>query len=119
MTAPTPPAETQPAETPPWGTPLFPQRYVWLVLLSALDVLMTTVILTVGGREANPLADWVLGNFGLRGMTIFKFVLISGVILLIEYLGRRDRAAGKRLCFYALVLTMFPVVVALVSLALV
>jgi hypothetical protein len=103
-------------DSPPWGTLLFPDRYVWLVLFSALDVFMTFVILSLGGLEANPVADWILQRFGIAGMTVFKFVLITVVILICEYVGRRDREAARRLTVYGLALTMMPVVFALILL---
>ena len=102
---------------PAWGVPLYPDRYVWVVLLSALDAMLTFVILQLGGMEANPIADFVLQTLGIGGMTIYKFVLITFVILLCEYVGRRDRAAGSRLTVYALILTVLPVAVAVVLLA--
>lgn len=100
-------------DPPPWGTPLFPNRYVWFVLFSAMDVLMTFLILSVGGREANAVANFILERYGLAGMTVFKFLLVTFVILLTEYVGRKSLAAGRRLTVYAIALTVMPVLVAL------
>ena len=98
----------------PWGTLLFPQRYLWFIVFSALDVLLTFVILQLGGREANPVADWVLQTLGIAGMTVFKFALVSLVIVLIEIVGRRDMPAGRRMTLYAIALTMTPVVISVI-----
>ncbi|MEM8874697.1 MAG: DUF5658 family protein [Planctomycetota bacterium] len=105
-----------PDNPPPWGTLLFPDRYVWFVLFSTLDVMMTFVILSIGGAEANPVANWILERFGISGMTIFKFVVISFVILLCEYVGRLNFEAGRRLTVYGIALTLMPVVFALILL---
>ena len=92
--------------------PLYPNRYVWFVFLSAMDVMMTFVVLWFGGREANGLADWVLQRFGIAGMTLFKFAIVVFVILLCEYVGRRNDRAGRRLAEWAVALTCVPVVIA-------
>ena len=101
----------------PWGRPLYPNRYVWFVLLSTLDLLFTFVILRLDGREANGVADWVLRRYGIAGMTLFKFALVAFVILLCEVVGRHDDRSGRRLAEWSIALTCVPVVIALVLLA--
>ena len=51
----------------------FPNLYLWLVFLSALDVVLTRVILYFGGTEVNPVADWVIVQWGQMGLSLFKF----------------------------------------------
>jgi hypothetical protein len=94
----------------------YPNHYVWLVFLSALDIMFTRVVLHVGGTEANPLAMLVISRWGLPGMVIFKFLLVSVVILLCETVGRRDDQAGRRLCEFGIVITCVPVLLALLLL---
>ena len=50
--------------------PLYPNRYVWFVFLSAMDVFMTFIVLQIGGSEANGIANWILERYGLSGMTL-------------------------------------------------
>lgn len=38
----------------------FQNEYVWFVFFSAMDVMLTWVILWRGGREVNPIADRVI-----------------------------------------------------------
>jgi len=38
----------------------YPNAYVWYVFLSTMDILFTWMILTAGGREVNPVAQWFL-----------------------------------------------------------
>ncbi len=91
---------------------LYPNLYAWFVFLSTMDVLMTFVVLWFGGSEANSLANWVLERWGFAGLTIFKFVLVTFVIVLCEVIGRRDAGAGRLLIRAGLVLTCVPVVLA-------
>jgi hypothetical protein len=51
------------------------RRLIYFVLLSVLDLLLTTWLLRAGGGqvyEANPLAAWWLGRFGWAGLAAFK-----------------------------------------------
>ena len=96
--------------------PLYPNRYVWFVFLSTMDVFMTFIVLQFGGAEANSLANWILVRFGLAGMTIFKFVMVVFVIGLCEIVGRLDERAGRLLIGAGLIITCAPVVLAFVLL---
>ena len=69
---------------------LYPNFYMWLVFVSALDVILTRVILFFGGTEVNPIADWILGEFGRIGMSVFKFMIVAIVIICCEIIGRRS-----------------------------
>lgn len=91
--------------------------YVWLVLVSALDIMLTWVILYLGGWEVNGVAASIIERFGLVGIVVFKFVMVIVVILICEFLGRRRPAAGRFLAQAAIALTCIPVVLALWQLA--
>lgn len=91
---------------------LYENTYVWLVFLSAMDIMMTWVVLYFGGREANALADAVLRRWGLPGMALFKFAFIIVAILVAELVGRRDYAAGRTFARFAVLITCLPVLVA-------
>lgn len=93
--------------------PLYPDRYVWFVFLSALDVMFTYLVLWFGGNEANRIANWVLHRFGFTGMIWFKFALVVFVILICEFVGRRNSRMGRLLINVSLVVTCFPVVLAM------
>lgn len=91
--------------------------YVWLVLVSALDIMLTWVILYLGGYEVNGVAAYVIHHFGLGGMVTFKFIMVIVVVLICESLGKRSQSAGKRLAQIAIALTCIPIAVALAQLA--
>ena len=92
--------------------PLYPNLYVWFVFLSAMDVIMTFLVLYFGGTEANSLANWILQRFGLPGMTLFKFAMVTFVIALCEIAGRLNERAGRLLITAGIIVTCIPVVLA-------
>lgn len=94
----------------------YQNHYVWFVFISALDIKLTWVILTFGGREANHVADFVIQRFGLPGLVLFKLVIVVFVVLLCEAVGRRREGAGKTLAEWAIAITCIPVAVALYQL---
>lgn len=96
----------------------YPDHYTWLVLVASLDILLTYVILHLGGLEANPLAAKVIYRWGVPGMVIYKFIFIIIAILVAEAIGKRREPTGRKFCEYAIVISAFPVILALTLLAL-
>src|SRR5207245_2795819 len=111
-----------------------PNHYVWMVLFSALDIMLTHKILGAhrfsgvseavfgeagpfNGRELNSLADWVIRQFGLWGAIGLKFASVILVVLICEFVGTRSARAGRRLAWILVILSTFPVVWELVALA--
>jgi hypothetical protein len=104
-------------KTDPTGPPvLYPNHYTWFVLLSALDIIMTYVVLWAGGYEANSYAAGIIHRWGVPGMAIYKCVLIAIVVGICELVGRRNIRAGRNLATAAVVLSIFPVALAFVLL---
>lgn len=89
---------------------LYQNEYVWFVLVSALDVMLTWVILMLGGSEVNAIANSVLMRWGLKGLVVFKFALVVVVISVCEAVGRRRPEAGRRLARAAVAITCVPLV---------
>lgn len=96
---------------------LYATMYPWILLVASLDVMLTTVVLTLGGVEANPLAAAVLQWGGVPAMTAYKFALIFFVILICEIVGTRTHSTGRRLAEWAVALNAIPVTFALALLA--
>ena len=88
----------------------FPNLYLWLVFLSALDVVLTRVILYFGGTEVNPLADWIIINWGQMGMSLFKFGIVAFVISICEYTARLDQRMAFRLALAGCIISALPVI---------
>jgi hypothetical protein len=91
---------------------LYPNLYTWLLFVSALDVMLTWVVLYYGGREANALADAVIHHLGLPGLVAFKFALVLLVIILCEVVGRKRPRTGQKLAAAGIAITLVPVVIA-------
>ena len=96
---------------------LYPNAYLWLVLVSALDLMLTWVILHFGGYEGNAVAAAVIERFGLNGLVAFKFAIVMLVIILCEWAGRRRASAGRGLAVFAIAVTCVPVVMSFYYLA--
>lgn len=77
----------------------------WFILVGALDVFMTYLILrsSAEGRtrnvliEGNPVARWILHQWGIQGMVYFKFGMIAFVCLIAEYVGQHRSELGRNL----------------------
>lgn len=94
---------------------LYPSRYAWYVFISALDVILTTVLLHLGAEEVNAVANWVLGRWNIAGLVVFKFVLVSFVLGVCEFVGRRRPRTGKWLIEWAVGITCIPVLLAILQ----
>ena len=87
-----------------------PNLYMWLIFVSALDVILTRVILFFGGTEVNPIADFILDQWGRLGMSIFKFIIVGFVIVACEFIARRKPRTSRRLAIASIIISMAPVV---------
>ena len=83
--------------------------YPWLVLVTLLDVFLTSRILAMGGSELNALADHVLTHAGVPGMLAFKLLAIGVVMAICEFIARRDDPRGRRLAEWGVALNVIPV----------
>ena len=102
----------------PSGGVQFPNLYTWFVFLSAMDVMLTWIVLHFGGVEVNHMANWFLHHWGLWGMIALKFTVVVVILILCEFLARRDRAMARRIAVWAVVLNALPVITAVVLLKL-
>ncbi|MBK8915844.1 MAG: hypothetical protein IPM64_14840 [Phycisphaerales bacterium] len=111
-----------PGQRGPWSMRhpvLYPWVYIWFVLLAALDIICTWKIISLGGSEANWLADIVIRHGGVVGTSAYKFGLTVIIILVCEFVGRRRYTTGRRLAKTAVWITCIPVFVALVQMMIV
>jgi hypothetical protein len=87
----------------PWwhallGRSLLEREGLWLIVLSAADLLITYTLLWHQGAglyESNPLATWIFHRWNIAGMTVFKFGVIGGVIVIAEVVERRRPGLGR------------------------
>jgi hypothetical protein len=81
----------------------------FFLLLSALDVVLTSIFLSMGESaiEANPVAAHYLGMYGIAGLAGFKGVVVICVVGLCHVIGRyRPPAALAVYGFGCCVLTL-------------
>jgi hypothetical protein len=96
---------------------IFPNGYVWFVFISTLDLLLTWIVLYLGGREANTVANEILNRFGLPGLIVFKFALVVIVVMICEFVGRRREESARLLLSVGIMITCLPVVLAMILIA--
>jgi hypothetical protein len=96
----------------------YPDQYLWFVLFSSLDIMLTWIILHLGGSEVNPIANAIIELWDLPGAIGFKFGLMIMVLLVCEYVGSHRDALGRSLVTLAVVISAFPVVYSFVLIAL-
>ena len=89
----------------------YENSYVWLVLVSALDLMLTMLVLFVWkGQEVNPVAAAVIRHMGFLGAIGLKFGIVILVILICELIGRRSDRDGRSLATGAILISAVPVV---------
>jgi len=90
----------------------YPVLYVLFVLLAALDLILTWIVLQVGGTEVNPVAEGIIAHRGLPGVVAFKFGLVLLIIAMCEVIGGRRIQVGRKLAAACVVVTAVPVLAA-------
>ncbi|MCG8509410.1 MAG: DUF5658 family protein [Rhodospirillales bacterium] len=89
---------------------LFPDAYCWFILVASMDVMLTWLVLSLGGTEVNPIADRILATTGHWGMVGFKLGITLLVIELCQIVGDRDKRKGSRLAWTAVGISAIPIV---------
>ncbi len=86
----------------------FPYLYLIFVGFSSADVLLTWIILKMGGDEVNPIAKLVISAWGLQGAIGFKFALTLFVVVSCEVIYRVRPRTARSLILVALAIAAFP-----------
>ena len=81
---------------------LYGQLYKWLLMLALLDVALTSLILWLGGSEANAVPRIVIDAAGVPGMLALKAASIAAVLGVCEIVGRKRHATGRALAQLAI-----------------
>ena len=88
----------------------YQSAYVWLVLISFLDILLTFLVLYEWeGHEVNPIAHAIIVQMGFIWAALFKFAIVVLVIIICETVGRRRDRTGRRLSQVTVAISAFPV----------
>lgn len=81
------------------------------ILVSAFDVFMTFILLNMDNfRESNGIANWILTEFGFRGMVYFKFALVLVVVLIAQIIATRRIKTARRLLHAGSIITLCVVI---------
>lgn len=83
----------------------FETEICWFALVGALDVFLTYLLLRFSSQglthnmviESNPVARWVLQQWGFNGLGAFKAVMIVLVVVIAESVGRARPGVGRGL----------------------
>lgn len=91
--------------------------YFWYILLATLDLVTTVIILNLGGREVNGIANAVLQAAGPAGLLVMKYASVMLVVCICEFVAERRPSAGRFVAFAAIALSALPVAVGWAQLA--
>ena len=95
---------------------LYQDHYSWYLLAASLDVMVTTAIIEhFNGREVNKLANHLIEQYGLWGLVGLKFSTVIFVIMVCEFVGRKNFGKGRRLATLAIVISALPVGLGLIQ----
>jgi hypothetical protein len=95
---------------------LYPDLYVWLILVSSLDILTTWMVLYFEGAEVNLLANFFIERYGRGGIVAFKFTLVCFIIICCEVIGRQRPTWGRHIAAWAIALPAAAVALGFVQL---
>ncbi len=89
----------------------YQNAYVWLVFVSALDIILTTLVLFAWhGSEVNPVAALIIYTLGFSWVIVFKFTTMMIAIVICEIVGRDRDLMGRVLAYLAVAINSTPVI---------
>ena len=80
----------------------YPRHYLWVLGLAILDIGLTSLVLSTGGRELNAIARYAIERAGVFGMIGIKALTLMVIIGICEYVGPRRPVVGRRIAEFAL-----------------
>ncbi|MBL0869592.1 MAG: hypothetical protein IBJ18_03330 [Phycisphaerales bacterium] len=82
-----------------------------------LDIMLTWVIMHLGGSEVNPLARAAIAAMGHWGLILIKLASIITVVAVVQILAQRNPQHARMLATIAIAIAAFPPTYALIQLA--
>ena len=67
------------------------------ILVNVLDIFMTHRLLSLGGIEANPIANFFIRRWGFNGAIGFKLILVATVCVIAQIVATKKLNTAKRL----------------------
>lgn len=75
------------------------------VMVNLMDIVMTSLLLNTGQFiETNPIANYVLAEWGFAGVTAFKLIVVSLVMLIANIIAIRRIRTSRRLLHFGTLL---------------
>jgi hypothetical protein len=72
------------------------------ILASAIDLFVTYVLLRHGGfRESNPVANYFIASWGVKGMVYYKFGMVAVICTIAYIVGQHRPLTARRLLQFA------------------
>ena len=88
---------------------------VWFLLVSALDVVMTYLLIRQPGfTEGNPVAAFFINHWGIKGMVYYKFFMVAFISVITQIIARKREDIAARVLQFATVVVGGVVVYSLV-----
>ena len=85
--------------------------YVWLVFVSAMDLMLTWIILHKGGIEATVVPDWLTPHYARVGGVFFKFGVMPGWTLISKCTARHNLDTARKFAIAAVCIAAIPIIV--------
>lgn len=82
-----------------------------------LDIMLTWVIMHLGGTEVNPIANAAIAALGHWGLILIKLASIITVVAVLQILAQRNNEHARQLATVAIAIAAFPPAYALIQLA--
>ncbi|MDZ4687972.1 MAG: DUF5658 family protein [Planctomycetaceae bacterium] len=77
-------------------------EFTLFILVSAFDLFMTYLLLYHGGfRESNPLAQFFIARWGVKGMVYYKFGMVAVICTIAYIVGQHRPVVARRLLQFA------------------
>lgn len=84
------------------GKLLLETETCWFVLASALDLIVTYILLShpvVRFVESNPVALFFLNHWGIKGLLGFKLAVVTFVVVLCQIIAHHNKRLARRVLF--------------------
>lgn len=74
----------------------------WFIFVSVLDLVLTYILLAYfKHRESNPVAEYFLHGWGIKGLIYFKMVMVAIVTLIAQVIARKQLSTARGLLILA------------------
>lgn len=75
---------------------------LWFVFVSALDIFFTYLLVGYFNfRESNPVAEYILNHWGMRGVVYFKMSTVAVVAVIAQIIAPKSMITARRLLQFA------------------